>query len=130
MKKSSEKGSSGIHQTEETSLLPVAVSTSMAAAPLSANLVSGPIIHRSKSVSGISNVSSYGAGNGSSGGSGSDSASLPALISGAGERAIESFVNFFTAEIPNENTRRAYLTAWREFGIKDARRENECFTCF
>ena len=46
----------------------------------------------------------------------SPSSLLPTIIMDAGERAMESFVNFFTAEIPNENTRRAYMTAWREFG--------------
>ena len=40
---------------------------------------------------------------------------IPAIISLAGEKALLSFVNYFTAEIPNENTRRAYLQAWREF---------------
>lgn len=44
------------------------------------------------------------------------SSGIPSIIRGAGDKALESFVNFFTAEIPNENTRRAYLTAWREFG--------------
>lgn len=43
-------------------------------------------------------------------------AALPSFISSAGEKALLSFVNFFTAEIPNANTRRAYLQAWREFG--------------
>lgn len=41
---------------------------------------------------------------------------IPAIITDAGEKALLSFVNFFTAEIENPNTRRAYLTAWREFG--------------
>ena len=41
---------------------------------------------------------------------------VPAIITGAGEKALLSFVNYFTAEIPNENTRAAYLQAWREFG--------------
>ena len=41
---------------------------------------------------------------------------IPTIISGAGEKALLSFVNYFTAEIPNPNTRAAYLQAWREFG--------------
>lgn len=41
---------------------------------------------------------------------------IPALITLAGEKALLSFVNYFTAEIPNPNTRAAYLQAWREFG--------------
>jgi integrase/recombinase XerD len=43
-------------------------------------------------------------------------AEIPTIITQAGEIAALSFVNFFTAEIDNENTRRAYLQAWREFG--------------
>jgi integrase/recombinase XerD len=45
-----------------------------------------------------------------------DGNSIPALITAAGEKALFSFVNFFSAGIENENTRRAYLQAWREFG--------------
>jgi integrase/recombinase XerD len=41
---------------------------------------------------------------------------IPALFTSAGEKALLSFVNYFTAEIPNANTRTAYLQAWREFG--------------
>jgi len=41
---------------------------------------------------------------------------LPRIITDAGDKALLSFVNYFTAEIPNENTRRAYLQAWRQFG--------------
>ena len=43
-------------------------------------------------------------------------ATIPAIVIEAGEIATLSFVNFFTAEIDNENTRRAYFQAWREFG--------------
>lgn len=48
---------------------------------------------------------------------------VPAIITGAGEKALLSFVNFFAAEIANENTRRAYLRAWREFGVWAENRE-------
>lgn len=44
-------------------------------------------------------------------------ARIPIVIIGAGEKALLSFVNFFTGEIENENTRAAYLRAWQEFGI-------------
>lgn len=44
-------------------------------------------------------------------------ARMPAIITGAGDKAVLSFVNYFTAEIPNANTRRAYLLAWRELGL-------------
>ena len=40
---------------------------------------------------------------------------LPALISQAGERAGVRFVEFFTANIRNPNTRRAYARAVNEF---------------
>src|SRR5437016_3309239 len=40
---------------------------------------------------------------------------LPALIVKAGERASRRFVEFFTAEIRNPNTRRAYARAVRDF---------------
>jgi site-specific recombinase XerD len=39
----------------------------------------------------------------------------PALIAAAGERAQERFFEFFTANIRNRNTRRAYAQAVREF---------------
>lgn len=39
----------------------------------------------------------------------------PALITSAGERAQTRFVEFFTAQIRNPNTRRAYAQAVREF---------------
>lgn len=45
-----------------------------------------------------------------------DGNSIPGIITAAGEKALFSFVNFFSAGIENENTRRAYLQAWREFG--------------
>jgi site-specific recombinase XerD len=40
---------------------------------------------------------------------------LPGFITGAGERAAWRFVNFFTAEIENDNTRAAYFRAVRQF---------------
>ncbi len=40
---------------------------------------------------------------------------IPALITGAGDRAQARFVEFFTAQIRNPNTRRAYAQATREF---------------
>ena len=40
---------------------------------------------------------------------------LPALISEAGERAGVRFLEFFTANIRNANTRRAYALAVNEF---------------
>ncbi|MBA1205357.1 tyrosine-type recombinase/integrase [Pseudomonas capeferrum] len=43
------------------------------------------------------------------------SASLPALVSQAGERAGMRFVEFFTANIRNPNTRRAYARAANAF---------------
>lgn len=41
--------------------------------------------------------------------------SLPAMIAGAGENASRRFIEFFTAEIRNKNTRRAYAEAVRQF---------------
>lgn len=40
---------------------------------------------------------------------------LPHLITSAGEQATRRFINFFTAEIENDNTRAAYLRAIRQF---------------
>ena len=40
---------------------------------------------------------------------------LPALVSHAGERAGMRFLEFFTANIRNLNTRRAYARATQEF---------------
>ncbi len=40
---------------------------------------------------------------------------LPRLITDAGETATLRFVNFFTAEIENDNTRMSYLRAFRQF---------------
>src|SRR2546425_4300385 len=40
---------------------------------------------------------------------------LPAIIVAAGELASRRFVEFFTAEIRNPNTRRAYARAVRDF---------------
>ena len=40
---------------------------------------------------------------------------LPRLIADAGEKASWRFINFFTAEIENDNTRMAYLRAFRQF---------------
>jgi site-specific recombinase XerD len=42
-------------------------------------------------------------------------ASVPAIIAGAGERAAWRFLEFFTANIRNKNTRRAYARAVRGF---------------
>src|SRR5512141_1064383 len=42
-------------------------------------------------------------------------AGVPAIISAAGERASFRFVEFFTANIRNPNTRMAYGRAVREF---------------
>ena len=42
-------------------------------------------------------------------------AAVPALIGDAGHRATRRFLEFFTAQIPNDNTRRAYLQAVRQF---------------
>jgi site-specific recombinase XerD len=42
-------------------------------------------------------------------------ASLPALIQGAGRKAGTRFIEFFTAEIRNPNTRRAYWRAVTDF---------------
>lgn len=41
--------------------------------------------------------------------------SLPALVAAAGERASQRFVEFFTANIRNANTRRAYARAVADF---------------
>jgi site-specific recombinase XerD len=40
---------------------------------------------------------------------------LPALVAAAGDRAQERFIEFFTANIRNRNTRRAYAQAVSEF---------------
>src|SRR6059036_3091778 len=40
---------------------------------------------------------------------------LPAIIRGAGERASWRFLEFFTANIRNKNTRQAYARAVRDF---------------
>lgn len=40
---------------------------------------------------------------------------LPRLITDAGEKATWRFINFFTAEIENDNTRAAYFRAVRQF---------------
>jgi integrase/recombinase XerD len=45
----------------------------------------------------------------------SSAANLPALISGAGERAAWRFLEFFTVNIRNRNTRAAYGFAARSF---------------
>jgi integrase/recombinase XerD len=50
-----------------------------------------------------------------SSGSSGDGLSLPALIAHAGERAGNRFLEFFTAHIRNQNTRRAYSTAVAKF---------------
>ncbi len=42
-------------------------------------------------------------------------ASVPAIIAGAGEKAAWRFLEFFTANIRNKNTRRAYAHAVRLF---------------
>lgn len=42
-------------------------------------------------------------------------AALPSLVSAAGERAGVRFLEFFTANIRNPNTRRAYARAASEF---------------
>ena len=39
----------------------------------------------------------------------------PALVAAAGERAQQRFIEFFTANIRNRNTRRAYAQAVAEF---------------
>src|SRR5271170_7848823 len=41
--------------------------------------------------------------------------SSPALVAAAGDRAQERFIEFFTANIRNRNTRRAYAQAVSEF---------------
>ena len=41
--------------------------------------------------------------------------SLPRLITDAGRPAVKRFLDFFTARIPNDNTRRAYATAVSRF---------------
>jgi hypothetical protein len=40
---------------------------------------------------------------------------LPAVIAAAGTRSSERFIEFFTANIRNRNTRMAYAVAVREF---------------
>lgn len=40
---------------------------------------------------------------------------LPKLITDAGDKATLRFINFFTAEIENDNTRMAYYRAVRQF---------------
>lgn len=42
-------------------------------------------------------------------------AHAPALVAAAGGRASYRFVEFFTAQIRNPNTRRAYARAAKEF---------------
>jgi hypothetical protein len=42
-------------------------------------------------------------------------ANIPAVIQTAGERASYRFLEFFTANIRNPNTRRAYARACRRF---------------
>ena len=42
-------------------------------------------------------------------------ANVPALFAGAGARASTRFIEFFTANIRNPNTRRAYLNATAAF---------------
>ena len=44
-----------------------------------------------------------------------DGLNLPRLITDAGEQATRRFINFFTAEIENDNTRMAYYRAIRQF---------------
>ena len=44
-----------------------------------------------------------------------DTLPLPRLITDAGEKATWRFINFFTAEIENDNTRMAYLRAVKQF---------------
>ena len=45
----------------------------------------------------------------------SASANIPTLVSDLGERASYRYVEFFTAQIRNANTRRAYLTSTTQF---------------
>lgn len=45
----------------------------------------------------------------------SSNAELPVIVSNAGERATYRYVEFFTAQIRNPNTRRAYLTSTTQF---------------
>jgi site-specific recombinase XerD len=40
---------------------------------------------------------------------------LPRIISESGPRAARRFIEFFTAELPNSNTRAAYARAARDF---------------
>src|SRR3954454_14641189 len=44
-----------------------------------------------------------------------ESAFVPAFIAGGGERAGFAFIDFFTAQIRNRNTRAAYVVAVRAF---------------
>jgi hypothetical protein len=41
---------------------------------------------------------------------------VPALIAAAGDAASWRYVEFFTANIRNPNTRRAYVRSWIAFG--------------
>ena len=58
---------------------------------------------------------------------------FPALIAAAGERAQERFIEFFTANIRNRNTRRAYArsarSSWRGARIAACRRSRPCSRC-
>ena len=57
----------------------------------------------------------------------------PALIAAAGERAQVRFLEFFTANIRNRNTRRAYAQAvassWPGARIAACRRSRPCSRC-
>ena len=46
-----------------------------------------------------------------------DGLHLPRLITDAGEKATWRFINFFTAEIENDNTRAAYFRAVKQFDV-------------
>jgi len=48
---------------------------------------------------------------------------VPALVAASGDDAIDRFLNFFATQIPNDNTREAYLRAAREFLLWCERRE-------
>jgi len=45
----------------------------------------------------------------------SGSVIVPVLVAASGAEAIDRFLNFFGTQIPNDNTREAYLRAAREF---------------
>ena len=45
----------------------------------------------------------------------STNANVPVIVSKLGERATYRYIEFFTAQIRNENTRRAYLTSTTQF---------------